>query len=243
VLDDSPCEGCNSAGFRLTQTEGAGVLEPCEAFFARQRVELYNRALVPARFSSASFDSFDIGGGAHTDLIDAHRESYAWACAYEAGNPEGRAGLLFSGPPGVGKTHLSVAVLRYLSLELGVRCAFIDHVELVQRIKAGWDEGHGSSGLLEELATVEVLLIDDLGQGMATEWNRNLIDTLVSRRYNGGLATVATTNFPYSVGGTATAGMRRESLGDRVGDRVASRLTGGACCLRIEAPDYRKRSD
>ena len=243
---DQPCTGCNELGYRRVFEDGAARLQACEGLYARRRIELFNRARIPARFASADFGSFSVGS--NTNLQDAHGTCSSWSLSYLPGNPEARPGIILSGPPGVGKTHLLVAILRRLTLDKGIPCAFTDHVELVQTIKAGWDKGHGSGDLLETLATIEVLLIDDLGQGQASEWNRTLIDTLVTRRYNAGLATLATTNFALELSPEekrkvfGDQGARTDNLSERVGGRVVSRLIGGAQILSVRSRDFRRRS-
>ena len=71
---------------------------------------------MPARFSNASFQTFDIAAGGSTSgaLADAFSQAHSWAQDYEPGNPQGKAGVVLAGPVGVGKTHLIVAVIREL---------------------------------------------------------------------------------------------------------------------------------
>ena len=101
------------------------------------------------------------------------------------------------------------------------------------------------------LAEIEVLAIDELGKGRNTPWQLSIIDEIISKRYNRGLTTLFTTNYPLadssrsnpSSGGELREKMTQETLLDRVDERIFSRLHEMVDFVEIDAPDYRKRSD
>jgi DNA replication protein DnaC len=101
-----------------------------------------------------------------------------------------------------------------------------------------------------------VLAIDELGKERGTEWERSMLDELISRRYNGGLATLFATNYfldprapaeePGRVVQTRSRDFQREaeamSLSQRVGDRIYSRLNE-MCTLQRLDPNVDMRKD
>ena len=60
----------------------------------------------------------------------AFKQSYHLVREY----PSAERGLLFAGPVGVGKTHLSVAILRGLT-EKGAHCLFYEYGSLLKEIE------------------------------------------------------------------------------------------------------------
>jgi len=107
---------------------------------------------------------------------------------------------------------------------------------------------------------VEVLGIDELGKGRASEWEISVLDALVNRRYNAGVSTFFTTNYPLtrtSEGDAEKPGTVRNPfnpeqveelkrrvalpiLAERVGARIYSRLAEMCRIRSIEAEDYRQ---
>ena len=107
---------------------------------------------------------------------------------------------------------------------------------------------------MDRLANVPVLLIDELGKGRKTQWQLDVLDELISKRYNSCLSTFFTTNYPLesqkrfpSTGQIDTndpdfrASLQAETLADRVGERIVSRICEMADVLEfVDVPDYRR---
>jgi DNA replication protein DnaC len=155
-------------------------------------------------------------------------------------------GLVLHGDVGRGKTHLLVAILRELIFQHGVQVRFIEISRLLSLLKEGYSAGRSDAGLLGELGNVDVLAIDELGKGRLSDWELTIIDEVVSRRYNGMGCTLATTNYAPGdpsdtpVMNLATQTQTRQNLGDRVGERVYSRLLQLVDFLHVEGRDHRK---
>jgi DNA replication protein DnaC len=141
------------------------------------------------------------------------------------------------GPPGVGKTHLSVATLRRLAVEKGVSCLFCDVQDLLRSLQGTFDRQSGMSELelLQPVLQTEVVLLDDLGGRQFTPWVEETLSHIVTTRYNDGRSTLVTTNYLDAPPKKGDA-----TLQDRIGARVYSRLREMCHLVLIEAEDFRQ---
>jgi DNA replication protein DnaC len=232
------CERCRGTGKVLVTSDGAERIARCKCRMLPDRIAMFNKAGIPARHAHASFESFnkDLGG-----TMPGFLSTYKWSHGYRPGEPV--RGLVLHGEVGRGKTHLLVAMVRQLIMEHGVQVRFVEFSHLLAELKRGFEEGRGQGGLLAHLTEMEILAIDELGKGRNTEWERTIVDELVSQRYNGMKTLLATTNFcpggPTGLEGNLSLGGAKQSLSDRVGPRVYSRLTEMAEFVDVAGEDFR----
>lgn len=139
---------------------------------------------------------------------------------------KGGPSLLLLGPTGVGKTYQAYGALRRLSI-IGIGCApvaaSITDVFAKMRPRPGVD----SESVFTSYASAPLAFIDDLGAAKTTEWTEEVTYRLVNHRYEHQLPTVFTSN--------ATP----KELGERVGERVASRLMEMTQRVVIKGSDRR----
>lgn len=107
-------------------------------------------------------------------------------------------------------------------------------VELLDHLRPG-----GPPDALDRVMGVDVLILDDLGAERPTDWTFERLYALVNRRWLEELPTVATTNLPGSRR-TAPTGHDGPTLDEVLGDRMFSRLVGGAVVVRLSGPDRRR---
>jgi len=104
---------------------------------------------------------------------------------------EERRNALFLGPPGVGKSHLAIA-LGIAATEAGFRTYFTTAVDLVTHLQAAHLEGSWSSKM-RTYTGPSVLVIDELGYLPMDATSAHWIFQVVSRRYERG-SIVLTSN-------------------------------------------------
>jgi DNA replication protein DnaC len=208
----------------------------CECFASAQLQALMRAAEIPARYTGCDFASYKTDGG--QALAAAKIALQKWAAEY----PLNRTGLLLIGPSGVGKTHLGVAALQEI-VKKGIHARFCDYRELLKQIQNSYNPSVQATELdvLKPVFEAEVLLLDDLGAVKPSEWVWDTVSLVLNTRYNDNLTTIITTNFmdgPASGVGPARAA-REETLGDRIGERMRSRLFEMCRLVQVVGKDYR----
>ena len=148
-------------------------------------------------------------------------------------------GLLLMGNVGVGKTHLAAAILRGL-IEKGVPCLFYEFGALLKEIQSSYNPVSQTSvsKVLAPVYEAEVLALDELGAVKPTDWARDTMMQIINTRYNDKKLTVFTTNYA-----DARRAPADETLEDRIGVRLRSRLYEMCRTVVIEGEDYRQRFD
>ena len=140
--------------------------------------------------------------------------------------------VVLLGPPGVGKTHLAVA-LGIAATEAGYRTYFTSAADMVQALQAAHLEGT----ILYKLRTYlspSVLVIDELGYLPLDQSSANWIFQVVSRRADRG-SIVLTSNRGFGDWGQVFAD-------PVVAAAIVDRLLGNATVLNIRGRSYRMRA-
>jgi DNA replication protein DnaC len=137
--------------------------------------------------------------------------------------------VIILGPPGVGKTHLSVA-LGLKAIEAGYRVLFTTAANLITALTRAHNEGRLDEKL-KVYTTPRLLIIDEIGYLPIDRLGANLFFQLVSKRYERG-PMILTSNQSFAAWG--------EVFGDRViATAVLDRLLHHAVTLNIRGNSYR----
>ncbi len=239
-------------GVRIIPLPGGGSkMEPCECQAEQRVVRLLERAAIPARYKHCDLESYDPGfPGADRSLSSAHLVARRFVDGYPV-TTEGR-GLLLTGSIGVGKTHLAVGILQALVTEKGVHGLFCDYRELLKQIQNSYNPQVSTTEMeiLRPVFNAEVLVLDELGAAKPTDWVWDTVALVLNTRYNDKRTTIITTNYadlpPGGVanGSNGTNGasraLRDETLGDRIGERMRSRLAEMCVVVEIQGADFRR---
>jgi len=229
-LQQDVCEFCSGTGWELIVGEGARL---CRCRQKDRREQLMAKARLPRRYDDCSFHNFSVP---ETDEVGMMKRLAVNDCQFVAREyPDLEMGLLLMGPCGVGKTHLAVSTLKAL-IERGIPCLFYDFRDLLKEIQNSYDSSTNTTelGVLAPVYEVEVLVLDELGAAKPTDWVRDTMTQIINNRYNERKVTIFTSNYVDDPGNP-----NEESLTDRVGVRLRSRLYEMCKTVIIKGADYR----
>jgi DNA replication protein DnaC len=232
TAEPSVCSFCFGTGMEVVPGKGARRCR-CRAEDAQKK--LLEAAHIPRRYEQCSLSNYQPATNNSSQL---RAFNYAYRLAHEY--PSVDRGLLFMGTCGVGKTHLSVAVLRELIEQKGAPYLFYEFGSLLKEIQNSYNPVSQTSELAVLLPVIEaeVLVLDELGATKPTDWVRDAMMQVIGARYNDRKLTIFTTNY------TDTRRQpSEETLEDRIGARLRSRLYEMCKTVVIEGEDYRRRFD
>jgi len=230
VSSQDICPRCFGSGWE--HIEGTASVRRCSCLDPARVERLLVEAHIPKRYEHCDLESYKPQPGNHTQSraksdVKKFLEKY----------PLIDMGLLFIGNCGVGKTHLAVSLLREIILEKRDSGLFYDFRDLLREIQASWDSVSQTSELevLRPVLSVDVLVLDELGANKPTEWVRDTIAHIINCRYNDRKLTIFTSNYPDTAERPG-----EETLTDRIGARLRSRLYEMCKVVEIKGEDFRR---
>jgi DNA replication protein DnaC len=244
------CPLCEGTGWKSVSIGSDRRVTRCDCRRQARAQTLLAAARIPKRYEHCELSTFEFDGPLH-QLFPARMA----ACKFVEDYPMESTGLLLIGDIGVGKTHLAVGIIKELILSKGIACLFYDYRELLKQIQNSYNDSVKATELdvLRPVFETEVLVLDELGAVKPTEWVWDTVSLILNTRYNSKRTTIITTNFP-NLGErerhrnansrspeAAKYSAERETLGDRIGERMRSRLHEMCRIVEMEGADFRQR--
>lgn len=174
--------------------------------------ELVDRAKIPKMWRGVTFENSD---------PNIRKTAFKIARRYaEDFNAKSGTLVFYSSGYGCGKTHLAACITNYVLHQLRRPVLFKKARDILLEIRRTFSERvtETEAGILSQVLSVEILIVDDVGVDNPSPWVESTYWTIFDRRLEWQLPTVVTTNYPLE------AEPGEISLGERIGYGAVSRL-------------------
>jgi DNA replication protein DnaC len=236
-----PCPLCDDTGWKPIDdpSTGARRVARCDCWREQIGQQRLADANIPKRYQHCTLDNFLAYNESLEHAVEHARQAVDRFLNATSQEQYGR-GIFFEGPPGVGKTHLAVAVLKRVISTFGVRGLFYDTRDLLKVIRSTYNPAIRTTeiDILRPVMHDDLLVLDDLGAEKTSEWVEETMNLIVNARYNERRTTIFTSNYPDIPDDTDP-----NSLLVRIGSRMRSRLHEMCEFVSLDAADYRERPD
>lgn len=216
---DAPyiCQVCEDKGFL------DGRMCDCRRRILNSLV--YEMLSNTSRASECSFSTFDLTyytGAEHKVMVKLLEACKRYAAEFTPSSPN----LLFTGPTGLGKTHLSLAIAREV-VNRGYLVMYASAAQLISRIVDSVMGDAAQDEYRDIVYGCDLLIIDDLGTEIKTHVTKDEVHNLINTRLNEGRPTIINTN------------LTLRDIEDTYGQRVTSRIAGCYAVNRFSGEDIR----
>jgi DNA replication protein DnaC len=182
----SRCPACTQAA--EAEAEAQRQREAAE-LAARRHAGMLSSSRIPLRFHGRSFENFEADTDAKRHALTVARD---FAERFSEMSRKG-SGLIFSGRPGTGKSHLAGAILQAV-LSPDVRYATC--MDLIRAVRETWrrDSEKSESQILTYFERLDLLVIDEVGMQYGTDGEQTILFDVLDRRYREVRPTILLTN-------------------------------------------------
>lgn len=230
------CKHCRGTGWVLQKDENQREVAVRCRCRSEERLNLrLVQSNIPERFAGYKIENYypetgNSSQGKVKKIIEKYIHDY----------PAVNRGLLLQGPVGVGKTHLLCSLAFELIRRKNVGLYYVDWTALVREMRTGEDntdrDFQAINKMLKNLEKVELLIFDEIGATAVSKYVYDNIYYLINSRYNAGKMLIGATNLPDE------STFEQETLSQRIGERLRSRLYEMTTVLPIRGTDFRKNN-
>lgn len=219
------CPKClNKGTIAYLNADGIETHSTCECMKIRKSFELIEKSGLKRQIDTMTFDNF-IVSDTWQKALKATAQSYA-------NNPDGW--LYLAGQSGCGKTHLCTAVCGKF-LHEGREVMYITWRSIVQKLQANRFNDEEYERILQELAHIDVLYIDDFLKSVSPEKEMSIAFEIIDARYISKKATIISSE------------MKTEAMfkiDEAVAGRISEMSRGSmAQILNMDGRNYRMKKE
>ena len=133
-LTHDDCEICHGSRWKSVTVDGVERMTRCDCWLAVVKAKSLAESRIPPKFAKAELATYKPD-------TDSQREALRLAKKFVESFPAEQKGLVFFGPPGVGKTHLAIGLLKAVIRDKGARGYFFQTTELLRLVRETYNRG------------------------------------------------------------------------------------------------------
>lgn len=215
------CKKCSDSGFVN------GIM--CECFSDLIKSKEYERLCSNLPVDRCKFDNFKLDyypDGVGTSPRKRMESVLTYCKAYASDFSRNSPSLLLYGKTGLGKTHLSLAIVGK-AVERGYGVIYNSAQNLFNTLEKE-KFGKSDTNTQDAILASDLLIIDDLGTEFKTNFTVSMFYNIVNSRDFEGKPTIINTN------------LTPEQLTEAYGERIASRILSNYVLLYFDGSDIRQ---
>lgn len=193
----------------------------------RRISQMRNRGITDSRYAGNRFVQDMDPDGKVAGI--SHRYVEAWDLMQE-----GNHGILFYGPPGTGKTFYACCIANEL-IDKGI-FALVTSIPRILGFQGGYE---AEAAMRSELATADLLIIDDLGAERDTSYADEKVFDIIDLRYRAKKPLIVTTNL--SIKEMEEAGIQKRRIYDRVQEMCNIRVQIDGPSIRTQVAKQKRQ--
>lgn len=219
----STCPGCEAE--RLASEEEQRQMRAVELARADMETKL-EQVAIPARFVGKTLDNFHADTEAQKYALTVARDFLENFSSYAKTG----SGLILSGMPGTGKSHLAGAILQgLLPRRVGL---YTTAMGIIRSVRSTWrkDSARSEGEVLAILRNVPLLVVDEIGVQYGTDGEQTILFDVLDGRYREMQPSILLTN------------QDRAGFKQFIGERAYDRLTETCRWIPFDWPSYRAQA-
>jgi DNA replication protein DnaC len=221
------CKNCKDTGYADNKK--------CSCLTQKEIEQLYKQSNMSSSFKKENFDMFRLDY--YSNEVEEGKVSprenmkniYMTCINYTRNFDAHEKNLFFIGKPGLGKTFLCNSIAKDL-LDAGKSVIYQsspDLIDAIRKYKFDFDKENENAPYLEELYNCDLLIIDDLGTELSTQFSNLAIYNILNRRLLNSRKIIISTN------------LNTDELMSTYSERIYSRILGNFSMYKFFGDDIR----
>lgn len=215
VLVDGPVECATCMALKIRAEREAECERIANEAQGKQRRARLDRTNIPKRMMDKRWADYQPANDRAADYLQICRD---YATNWQQTSAQG-ANLIMTGSTGNGKTHLASVLCKQIAAENAVQPLYTTVSAMLRYIRGSFRKGceYDESAAMQRYCTADLLVIDEVGVKLSSEYDKSTLFELIDIRYQESLPTIVISNL--------SIGEIEEHIDARLVDRLSENGT------------------